>query len=129
MIGGWLLMAALTGVSLPPCPNKPNCVSTQATQSRHAIEPIRYNGTAADAMAKLMAVLHEYPRTKITSHDATTVRAEFTTKLMRFVDDGMFIIDDASKVIHFRSASRIGYGDHGVNRDRMEEIRSRFAAK
>ena len=78
-------------------------------------------------MAALLAVLRDYPRTKVTSHDATTVRAEFTTPLMRFVDDGMFVIDDTAKLIHFRSASRVGYGDHGVNRKRMEEIRTRFA--
>ena len=121
-------MAVVSGITLPPCPNKPNCVSTQASTPRHAIEPIRFTGTQEQAMAALLSVLREYPRTKITAHDSTTVRAEFTTRLMRFVDDGMFVIDDVATLIHFRSASRVGYGDHGVNRDRMEEIRARFAA-
>ena len=48
---------------------------------------------------------------------------EFTSRLLRFVDDVEFVFDDESKTIHFRSASRIGYGDYGVNRDRMEAIR------
>ena len=38
------------------------------------------------------------------------------------------MFDDNAKTIHFRSASRIGYSDLGVNRRRMEEIRKAFAA-
>jgi uncharacterized protein (DUF1499 family) len=34
-----------------------------------------------------------------------------------------FLFDDEAKTIHFRSGSRTGYGDLGVNRKRMEEIR------
>ena len=122
-------MSALSGapVALPPCPDKPNCVSTQATDPRHAIAPLRYSATRAQAMAKLMAVLQAMPRTRIVSADAAHVRVEFTTRIMRYVDDGVFVIDDAAKVIHFRSASRVGHSDFGVNRRRMEGIREAFA--
>jgi len=37
-----------------------------------------------------------------------------------------FLLDDGSKTIHVRSASRVGYSDLGVNRRRVEAIRSRF---
>jgi uncharacterized protein (DUF1499 family) len=67
------------------------------------------------------------PRTKIVSRDARTVQAVFITRLMRYRDDGMFVIDDEAKVIHFRSASRIGRSDWGVNRKRMEGIRKAFS--
>jgi len=40
-----------------------------------------------------------------------------------------FFLDDATQTIHFRSASRLGYSDLGVNRKRMEEIRRRFTAQ
>jgi uncharacterized protein (DUF1499 family) len=43
--------------------------------------------------------------------------------MLRFVDDVEFVFDDESKTIHFRSASRTGYGDLGVNRRRMEQVR------
>ncbi|HEX7153675.1 MAG TPA: DUF1499 domain-containing protein [Thermoanaerobaculia bacterium] len=113
--------------SLPPCPDKPNCVSTQATDS-HAIEPIRFQGSAAEAMRKLLGILRAIPRTKIVASDATSVRAEFTTRIFRWVDDGLFVVDDAAKTIHFRSASRVGRSDFGVNRKRMEGIRRAFLA-
>ncbi len=54
---------------------------------------------------------------------------EFTSFLLRFVDDVEFLFDDETKTIHFRSASRTGYGDLGANRRRMEEIRSLIGGK
>jgi uncharacterized protein (DUF1499 family) len=44
------------------------------------------------------------------------------------VDDVDLLFDDKAKVIHFRSAARLGRRDFGVNRERMEEIRRRFQA-
>ena len=50
---------------------------------------------------------------------------EFTSKIFRFIDDVEFYFGEPG-VIHFRSASRIGRSDMGVNRDRMEEIERLF---
>ena len=54
--------------------------------------------------------------------------AQFTTRWLKFVDDTEFWLAPAEGVIHVRSASRIGRGDLGANRARIEEIRARFAA-
>jgi uncharacterized protein (DUF1499 family) len=51
---------------------------------------------------------------------------EFRSALFRFVDDVEFVLDDSARVIHFRSASRAGYYDFGVNRRRMQEISDRY---
>ncbi len=69
------------------------------------------------------------PRTKLVEEDESYLHYEFTSLLLRFVDDVEFLFDDESKTIHFRSASRTGYGDLGVNRKRMEEIRSLVSDK
>ena len=69
------------------------------------------------------------PRTKLIAEDEAYLHYEFTSRLLRFVDDVEFVFDEGTKTIHFRSASRIGYGDHGANRDRMEEIRSLVEGK
>ena len=53
------------------------------------------------------------------------IYAEFTTAIMRYVDDVEFYFPD-EKVIHIRSASRIGYSDMGLNRKRIEKIRQLF---
>ena len=72
----------------------------------------------------LKTAIATLPRIKLVEEDGDYLHYEFTSRLLRFVDDVEFVFDDESKIIHFRSASRIGYGDYGVNRDRMEKIRS-----
>jgi uncharacterized protein (DUF1499 family) len=116
-------------VSLKPCPKTPNCVSTLATDERHAIAPFPFSGSAEEAMGRLLDILRAAPRTTIVVHDATSARVEFRTRVFRFVDDAHFVADPDAKVIHFRSASRLGAGDLGVNRKRMERLRARFLAR
>ncbi|MGZ7040305.1 MAG: DUF1499 domain-containing protein [Thermoanaerobaculia bacterium] len=122
---GVVFAMMLTAASLPPCPSSPNCVSTQAADS-HSIASIQYTSTQADAMARLLVILRAIPRATIVEAGQDSVRVEFRTRIFRFIDDAQFAFDDNSKTIHFRSASRVGYSDLGVNRRRMEEIRKAF---
>lgn len=109
---------------LAPCPASPNCVSTQASDEGHAIVPFRYRKSRAEAKEALKDVIRSLPRTKLVEEDESYLHYEFTSLLMRFVDDVEFLFDDEAKTIHFRSASRTGYGDLGVNRKRMEQMRA-----
>jgi uncharacterized protein (DUF1499 family) len=109
---------------LDPCPNSPNCVSSQASDESHAIAPFRYRKSRAEAKEALKEVIRSLPRTKLVEEDETYLHYEVTSLLFRFVDDVEFLFDDDTKTIHFRSASRTGYGDLGVNRTRMEQLRS-----
>jgi uncharacterized protein (DUF1499 family) len=108
---------------LAPCPARPNCVSTQASDEGHAIAPFRYRKSRAEAREALKEVIRALPRTKLVEEDESYLHYEFTSLLIRFVDDVEFLFDDEAKTIHFRSASRTGYGDLGVNRKRMEQVR------
>ncbi len=110
--------------TLGSCPSSPNCVSTQAQDEGHAIEPIRYRKSRAEAKEALKEVIRSMPRTKLVEEDETYLHYEATSLLLRFVDDVEFLLDDETKTIHFRSASRTGYGDLGVNRKRMEQVRA-----
>ena len=110
--------------TLPPCPSSPNCVATQAHDEGHAIAPFRYRKSRAEAKEALKATIRALPRTQLVEEEDEYLHYEFTTLIMRFVDDVEFLFDDETKTIHFRSASRTGYGDLGVNRKRMENIRS-----
>ena len=67
------------------------------------------------------------PRVTIVSERADYLHVEFRSALFRFVDDVEFFVVPSEQAIHFRSASRVGHGDLGVNRRRMELIRQRFA--
>ena len=109
--------------TLPPCPASPNCVSTQATDEGHAIAPFRYTKPRAEAKEALKAVINSLSRTRLIEEDESYLHYEFISLLLRFVDDVEFLFDDDTKTIHFRSASRTGYSDLGVNRRRMEEVR------
>lgn len=111
-----------------PCPASPNCVSTQAPEADklHAIQPIAYQGSLAAAHQRLLTILQAMPRTTLITIEPTYIYAEFRSRLLSFVDDVEFYLDETQHLIHFRSASRLGRGDLGVNRKRMEEIRLRF---
>lgn len=109
--------------TLAPCPSSPNCVSTQAQDQEHGIAPFRYQVTRAEAMHRLKDVIRSLPRTQLVEENEGYLHYEFTSLLLRFVDDVEFLFDEGTKTIHFRSASRTGYSDFGVNRRRMEEIR------
>ena len=114
---------------LPPCPSSPNCVSTLAQDEQHAITPLRYHKNQAAAKEALKTVVLSLPRTKLVEEDESHLHFEFTSLVLRFVDDVEFLFDDETKTIHFRSASRIGHSDFGVNRRRMEEIRKLIEGK
>jgi uncharacterized protein (DUF1499 family) len=114
-----------------PCPESPNCVSTQADagDAEHSISPLTYSGDRADAKARIVAIVNAMPRTKIVQEEDDYLHAEFRSRIFRFVDDVEFFFDDANKTIHFRSAARVGYSDMGVNRKRMTEIGQQFNAE
>lgn len=109
-----------------PCPESPNCVSTQASDEKHGIAPIPYSGTLDTAKKSLLQIVHSLPRTRVVANDKDYLHVEFTSRIFRFVDDTEFFLDVEDAAIHFRSASRLGQSDLGANRKRMEVIRSRF---
>jgi uncharacterized protein (DUF1499 family) len=117
----------LTGGLLAPCPSSANCVSTQATDAVHRAEPIAFAAAPQEAMAQLVRVLEAQPRIRIVTQSADYIHAEARSLFFRFVDDVEFYVDPRAKLIHFRSASRVGRSDLGVNRRRMEGIRQQLA--
>jgi len=108
------------------CPDSPNCVSTQATDEEHAIDPISFSGNKAEAKNRLLGIIHSLPRTRVVTDTQDYLHVEFTSRVFRFVDDTEFYFGVTDGTIHFRSASRLGYSDLGANRKRMETIRARF---
>jgi uncharacterized protein (DUF1499 family) len=114
------------GGLLAPCPSSPNCVSSRADDQRHRIEPLRFTGDPAGALARLRGILAGREDTTLVREESGYLRVEFRTRL-GFVDDGEFLLDSDGVCIHVRSASRLGYSDLGKNRSRLEEIRSQLA--
>ncbi|MEB3215522.1 MAG: DUF1499 domain-containing protein [Nostocales cyanobacterium 94392] len=113
---------------LAACPNSPNCVSSQSptTDTTHFIQPLNYTSVPEKALSDLKAVIGSEPRTKIITESSDYLYAEFKSALMGYVDDVEFYLDSSSNTIHVRSASRLGQSDLGVNRKRIETIRTKF---
>ena len=114
---------------LTGCPSTPNCVSSQSPTNdiEHAIVPIQLTGDIPTTIAKLKQIISSMPQTKIIKETNNYLYVEFASKLMGFVDDVEFYLEDGSKAIQVRSASRLGESDLGVNRQRIEGIRTLLA--
>lgn len=91
--------------------------------------PYRYKKPRAEAKEALKATIATLPRTKLVDEDESYLHYEFTSLLLRFVDDVEFLFEETTKTVHFRSASRTGYSDLGVNRKRMEQVRALVEGK
>ncbi|MEO8326844.1 MAG: DUF1499 domain-containing protein [Nitrospirota bacterium] len=111
------------GEPLRPCPGSPNCVSMIDAAEGQAIAPYRYRKTLYEAKATLIQIVSEFPRTELVEKKWGYLHFEVGSFVFGFVDDVEFWIDGATTTIHFRSASRSGYYDFGVNRKRREALR------
>jgi len=110
----------LAGGQLAPCPDAPNCVSSEAgTSADKAVEPL-----AADDWVNLPEAIAAMGG-DVTAQDEAYLAAEFTSATFGFVDDIEFrLADDA---VHVRSGSRVGYSDGGVNSARVAELRAQLS--
>lgn len=111
---------------LAPCPQSPNCVSSQSRDNAHKVEPLRFETSGDQAWRRVRQTIVSLPRAHVVEDTAGYMRVEWRSAVMNFVDDVELVLDDANKTIHIRSASRTGYWDFGVNKKRVEQIRSQF---
>ncbi|MEX1327242.1 MAG: DUF1499 domain-containing protein [Desulfobacterales bacterium] len=109
-----------------PCPDSPNCVSSQSVDNAHFIEPLHYTTNTAGARQKLLEILENTKRVHLAKVEMDYIHAEFRSLVFRFVDDVTFFFPPDKNIIHVRSASRKGYYDFGENRRRVERLRARF---
>ena len=119
----------VTNGRLAACPESPNCVNSQAIDKEHAIDPFTYEGSREAAFNRLEDALKSCKRMNLVEEKENYLRVECTSAIMRFVDDVEFYFPKNKNIIEVRSASRIGYSDLGVNRDRVEYIRGLFNAE
>jgi uncharacterized protein (DUF1499 family) len=120
---------------LKPPSKTPNSVSSQAAlwpehpqREVAAIAPLALKGNGPATIARLAQIVEGMDGARIVERRPDYLYAQFTTRLMRFVDDAEFWFDPAAGVVQVRSASRVGGKDFGVNRARIEAIRAHLAA-
>ena len=112
---------------LAPCKRSPNCVSSQAEPAdrEHYIAPIAFRGSMDD----LRKAVESMARSTVITAERNYLYAEYRTALLRYVDDLELFYDEAAGLVHVRSASRLGRRDFGVNRKRVEALRSLISAR
>ena len=92
------------------------------------IAPLALNGDGPATLAKIKAIVQATPGAEVVKSEPDYLYAQYTTRLMKYVDDVEFWFDPALGVVQVRSASRIGKSDLGANRKRVEAVRSALAA-
>ncbi len=112
---------------LRPCPpGSQNCVSSESSESERHIAPFELVHEDPKALEQIAAVVRTMPRARVVALRPEYLHAEFTSLIFRFVDDVELRLDVPPERVHLRSASRVGKGDLGVNRRRVEELRQRL---
>ncbi len=114
----------IVGGGLAPCPDTPNCVSSQADDPAQFVEPFKLAGDRATTRANLKSALARLGGTTVVKEETNYLHAVAVTPFFRFRDDLELFIDPANGVVHIRSASRLGVSDLGANRKRVERLRS-----
>jgi len=115
-----------TVAALPGCPASPNCVVSQNADAAHAVAPLKLAGDPAVEWPALREVVRKLGG-KLQRGDERYLHFEFRSRVFGFVDDVECLLNEAAGQVEIRSASRVGYSDLGVNRRRVEAIRTAFA--
>ena len=104
------------------CIHPGNCVNSF---SSYGLEALAFEGNGVQAMALLRATLATFPEATIVSSAPLYLEVIFTTTI-GFRDQIEFRIDESSKLIDFRSRSKIGLYDFNKNRSRMQDFSASF---
>ncbi|MCB1957220.1 MAG: DUF1499 domain-containing protein [Rhodocyclaceae bacterium] len=109
---GWQVDS--TTRQLPPCPDRPNCVT-----GRWALPgPV--------SVSALLAAIDAEPRSRIELVGEHILVASFRSRLFGFVDEAVFLLSPTGEV-DYRSSACSGYYDFGVNQRRMSRVADRLA--
>tara|TARA_B100000212_G_scaffold190499_1_gene143626 strand:- start:138 stop:527 length:390 start_codon:yes stop_codon:yes gene_type:complete len=98
-------------VKLKPCIEVSHCVREELN-----VEKID------SAYEKVISIVQNSPRTKIVESDGDYLHAEVTSRIMKYVDDLEISFLPETNNLIIRSESRVGDGDFGVNRKRVDLI-------
>ena len=116
----------LSGGALKPLGSKPNGVSSQTDQSEKKVEPLPFNGDLESTKNQILKACQSFGNYEIKSQSSNYMHLVFTTGTMKYKDDVEFYFDQVNKRVEYRSESRVGYSDMGLNRQRYDAIASNY---
>ena len=112
----------VTDGKLAAISSKPNNVSSQTDDPEKRVATLVFKDSQANTLMALKAAVAEYGGAKIQTESEDYLYVVFTTSIMRYRDDVEFWLDTENKQVHYRSSSRAGYSDMGLNRERYNKI-------
>ncbi|MBU0665298.1 MAG: DUF1499 domain-containing protein [Proteobacteria bacterium] len=115
---------------LAKCPETPNCVCSEPKDdANHFISPILLpQNITFDSLPILKNAVRDMGG-DIGVESDNYFSATFSSAIFGFMDDLEVRIDSTQNMIHLRSASRVGYGDAGVNKKRTELFKKLYGQK
>ena len=114
---------------LAPCPERPNCVSSDAGDEEHHVEPLSISGNPEQAWDTLKDLCANRSRTTILTVTVDYLHVIEKSRFFGFIDDLEFHLRPEEGIIAVRSASRKGHSDLGANRRRVEQIRRELLSR
>jgi len=115
---------------LKRCPSTPNCVcSVYPDDKKHYMPGWKYEGEMEEVRDAILNTLTQNKQATIETKGLRFIHATFKIPLFGFIDDVRFYLPEAEKQIHFRSSSRTGRSDLGVNKKRMEKLFKELSEK
>lgn len=107
-------------------PKKDNAVSSQTDIKEKFVEPLSFKEDLQNSKLIINNIIKNYEGSKIITDEQNYMHIVFTTGKMRYKDDVELLFDETNNLIHYRSESRIGYSDMGLNRKRYENIKNLY---
>lgn len=112
--------------TLAPMPASPNAVSSMTYEDDKYVEPLIFKEDLETSKSVILEIIEQMGQGEIMTNEENYIHVVFSTDTMKFKDDVEFYFDEKARQIHYRSASRVGYSDMGVNRERYETIKSLY---
>lgn len=107
---------------LSELPNSPNGVSTQTSQEDKLVDVLKYKSDGEITRKEIKEVCIDFGNARLEDENDNYMRFVFTSGKMKYNDDVEFYFDDENEIVHYRSNSRVGYSDMGLNKERYLKI-------
>ena len=102
-------------IELKPCIEVAHC-AREEWEVKNIEEPFE----------EIKSLIEKTPRTEIVEIDGDYLHAEATTRWMKYVDDLEVSFIPEANILLIRSESRVGESDLGVNKKRVDLLKSKM---
>ena len=108
--------------TLVPCPESPNCVSSDSLDVSHYVPAFKLEASSEQVWSEIKLYVQSQENMEIVRELKDYLYVESTSFFMRFVDDFELHLREKDGIIAVRSASRYGKSDFGVNKERVDDL-------